>query len=427
VTLRCAGCGTTVPSDAGPWPWSCPNRRPGDDIDHLMVPVPATTGSALVDENDNPFVRYRRQLSSYQVWRNAGRDDDSFVALVDDLDSRIAKVAGHGFVVTPVRQFSVLDEAVGARVWVKDETANVGGSHKGRQLFGVLLLLEVLEELGRMPRRDLAIASCGNAALAAGVLAAAAGRRLTAYVPIEADSSVITELRDLGVDVEACARDRDAGDPCYRRFRAAVADGDVPFSCQGPDNGAVLEGAATLAWELVEAVPGSLDRVVVQVGGGALASGLARGFEARAVTPVFDTVQTSGAHPLERALDRLRETMAAGASVGEAMAAAAAHRSRYMWPWEATPVSVARGILDDETYDWLALARAMLTTGGTAVVADEAILVEANHLARSVTGIDVDETGSAGLAGLLWLARAGRIPRDSNVAVLFTGTGPVLG
>lgn len=391
-----------------------------------MVPVPGVTGSPLSDgDSDNPFVRYRRLLSSYEVWRAAGRDDDSFVALVEDLDSRVAKVAGHGFVVTPVRHFSALDEAVGARVWAKDETGNVGGSHKGRQLFGVLLLVEVLEELGRIPRRDLAIASCGNAALAAGVLAAAAGRQLTAFVPTEADASMVTQLRNLGVNVESCARDGDPGDPCYRRFRVAVADGDVPFSCQGPDNGAVLEGAATLAWELAEAVPGGLDRVVVQVGGGALASGLARGFEVRAMAPVFDTVQTTGAHPLKRALDRLSETTAAGTSLDDALAAAAAHRSRYMWPWESTPVSVARGILDDETYDWLAVARAMLTTGGTAVVADEELLVEAKRLARSVTGIDVDETGSAGLAGLLWLARSGRVPRDSDVAVVFTGTGPL--
>jgi threonine synthase len=123
---------------------------------------------------------------------------------------------------------------------VKDETANVGGSHKGRQLFAVLLLVEVLEELGRLPRRDLVIASCGNAALAAGVLAAAAARKLSAFVPVDADPLVVTQLRDLGVDVEPCARDGEAGDPCYRRFRHAVAGGDVPFSCQGPDNGAVL-------------------------------------------------------------------------------------------------------------------------------------------------------------------------------------------
>ena len=42
------------------------------------------------------------------------------------------------------------------------------------------------------------------------------------------------------------------------------------------------------------------------------------------------------------------------------LAWAARHRSAFMWPWETEPHSVADGILDDETYDWLAVVRGML-------------------------------------------------------------------
>ena len=83
--------------------------------------------------------------------------------------------------------------------------------------------------------------------------------------------------------------------------------------------------------------------------------------------------------------------------------------------------SIAHGILDDETYDWLAVVEAMLATGGRPVVVDEDRLAEANALARAATGIDVDVTGSAGLAGLLDLHAAGEIGPDERVAVLFTG------
>jgi hypothetical protein len=38
-----------------------------------------------------------------------------------------------------------------------------------------------------------------------------------------------------------------------------------------------------------------------------------------------------------------------------------------------------------------------------------------------VTGVPVDETGSAGLAGLLGLLEDGTVRRDERVAVLFTG------
>ena len=47
------------------------------------------------------------------------------------------------------------------------------------------------------------------------------------------------------------------------------------------------------------------------------------------------------------------------------------HRSAFMRLWVGEPRSVAGGIVDDETYDWFAVVRAMLRTGGFPVVADE--------------------------------------------------------
>lgn len=423
--LRCAGCGADAAA-SDPWPWACPHRRPGDDIDHLIVPSLDVRGVPLVtSDSDNPFLRYRGRLTAYHLWRAGGRDDGSFVALVEALDAAVARQTGLGFRVTPVVRSPELDEAVGARVWVKDETGNVAGSHKGRHLFGVLLLLRVLEALGHAVPHDLAIASCGNAALAAATMASATGHPLTAFVPADAEPQVLARLRANGTAVEVCPRDGQPGDPCYRRLQRAVAAGALPFSCQGPDNGFAVEGASTLAWEVAEARPDGVDRVVLQVGGGALASACIRGFDVLPRLPVVDTVQTESAHPLQRALVALRRAIDEGAAPEEALADAAHHRSRYMWPWETEGTSVARGILDDETYDWLAVARAMLATGGTAIVADEAALLEANHLARSTTRIRVDETGSAGLAGLLVLARRGQLSTESDVLVIFTGAaGP---
>jgi len=92
-----------------------------------------------------------------------------------------------------------------------------------------------------------------------------------------------------------------------------------------------------------------------------------------------------------------------------------------MWPWETEPRSVAGGIIDDETYDWLAVVTAMLETGGEPIVVDEETLVAANALGVDATGIDVDATGSAGLAGLVALAGQGAIGPRETVAVLFTG------
>ena len=101
---------------------------------------------------------------------------------------------GHGFGATPFGRSEHLSKSLGFEagggVWVKDETGNVAGSHKGRHLMGVLLHLEVAERLGLAgpgPSPDLAIASCGNAALAAAVVAAAGRRRLRVFVPVDAE------------------------------------------------------------------------------------------------------------------------------------------------------------------------------------------------------------------------------------------------
>ena len=58
---------------------------------------------------------------------------------------------------------------------------------------------------------------------------------------------------------------------------------------------------------------------------------------------------------------------------------------------------------------------------GIPIVVNEDLLREANALARETTGIDVDHTGSAGLAGLISQRRAGSVPPTMRAAVLFTG------
>jgi len=240
------------------------------------------------------------------------------------------------------------------------------------------------------------------------------------FVPVDAEPAVLARLAQLEAHVTVCPRDGEPGDPTYRRLLVALQAGALPFSCQGNLNGLAVEGGYTLGYELAAAGV-RLDRLVVQVGGGALASACLQGLrEAVALgalpsLPCVDTVQTSGAWPLKRAYD------AVVADAGGDVAFAARHRSTFMRPWESEPHSIAHGILDDETYDWVAVVEGMLDTGGRPVVADETTLATANALARSATGIDVDATGSAGLAGLIALRDAGAVRDDERVAVLFTG------
>src|SRR5439155_18922017 len=107
---------------------------------------------------------------------------------------------------------------------------------------------------------------------AAAVVTRAAGRPLSVFVPTSADSQVVEKLRALGAAVTACPRQPGiAGDPSYLAFRAAVAGGAVPFTCQGGDNSLTLDGGRTLGYEIAQSGV-ALDRLFIQVGGGALAS-----------------------------------------------------------------------------------------------------------------------------------------------------------
>jgi threonine synthase len=112
----------------------------------------------------------------------------------------------------------------------------------------------------------------------------------------------------------------------------------------------------------------------------------------------------------------------ATASVDEWTAVAAAQADELMWPWEEEPHSVAHGIIDDVTYDWLGVVDGMLRSGGFPLTVSEDELRRANELSRRHTSIDADHTGTAGLAGLMHLYASNDGPRrDQTVAVLFTG------
>ena len=441
TTVVCAGCGYLAPPDE-PYPFRCPNASPGDDIDHVLARELDPTHVGFPDDDEpNPFVRYRELFHSYHLGRRHGLSDGDHVDLVERLDKAVAEVDGRGFTVTPFFRSGVLSEHLGfsgeGGVWVKDETGNVSGSHKARHLMGVMIHLLVAEQAGLVDgnRPDLAIASCGNAALAAAVVARAAERTLKVFVPTWADPKVIAGLEELGARIEVCPREEGvADDPAYLGLKEALAAGSLPFTVQGGDNGLAIEGGQTLGYEMISSLvstDATLTGLVVQVGGGALASSCIRAFEdaalleAPAALPKVHTVQTRGAYPLKRAYDLVLERIGepeSPAAIVEAMRYARTHRSEFMWPWEEEPKSIATGILDDETYDWADVVSGMLATDGSALVVSEETLAEANTLAREATGIDVDATGSAGLAGLLELVRAGKVASDERIAVLFTGT-----
>jgi len=462
--LVCTGCGFVFPTEAA-LPFRCPAAGDGDDIDHVLSR--ALSASSLpfpTGDEQQPFIRYRHLLHLWHFAREHHFTDDAYMQLIRDLDLRLSRVAGRSLCVTPFLEQSALASSISSDIgalFVKDETESVAASHKIRHLFGTWAHLEIAESLGLVPgAREsgvLAIASCGNAALAAAMVAQAAGRRLRAYLPSWASPGVKATLAELGAELQICPRRTDiVGDPSYLSFAAAVAAGEIPFTCQGTSNSLALDGGRTLAYEIVSTLAAEgrrLDRVFLQAGGGAMASSFIQAFnEALSLgalpgpLPRFHAVQSARNAPLVRAYDCVaarilekavkagssnedRETTAKLLSTPGVRSIAAdvvknvpRTRSCFMWPWKIPSHSVASGILDDEAYDWWAVVRGMLDSGGFPIVVDEKVLREAYSIARECTASSVSATGSAGLAGALQLARTdASAMAGENIAIIFSG------
>lgn len=408
---RCATCSSELPIST-PMPFRCPNAS-ADDPRHVLQIVHDVEPVKLGD-SDSIFVAADLHLAWAAYADAHGMSADDRAALIGELNAAIESVDGATFVVTPFERSAVLSDELGMAaeggVWVKDETGGVGGSQKARFLFSILLHLRAAELLGHLTERPpLAIASCGNAALAAATLAKAAEWSIDVYVPMWMSDGFGDRLDALGASVHRSERrdDDPPGDPAMLRFRDAVAAGAVPFTVQGPENALCLDGGRTLGWEIGTQFPGErIDRLFIQVGGGAFAAATSQGLDSiHGVVPLF-AVQAAGCAPLERAWNR-----STGAdSVAKVWAEA-------MTVWES-PASLADGILDDETYDWVGVVEAMRRNGGLPVVASEAEIKSAHRLAHEA-GFNVSPTGSAGLAGLL--AMRDDIAPNENVVVVVSG------
>ena len=417
--FTCATCAEKVSVDTFA-PWRCPNEK-GDRHHVLLIDG---NDQHVVENHHNPFIAFRRNMMWWQFAQARGMSDERAIALVQSVDDEIVKIGGVGFTRTPMLFQSALSDRLSFEspggVWVKDETHNVGGSQKARHLMSILLHLLVAEELGIAPWADaaarptLAISSCGNAAIAASTLAAAAKWPIDVFIPEWAGGVVVETLTALGARINRCARQSQdpPGDPTVLRFREAVNTGSIPFSVQGPENALCLDGGRTIGWEMAQQFAqeniASLDAVFVQVGGGAFAASVSRGLSEAGINAPLVAVQTEGCAPLSRAWN-----------TAQSDANPAQHWTKHMWAWENEPVSLADGILDDETYDWVADVAQIQRTGGRVVVASELQVVEASSIAPQTTSIDASPTGTAGVAGLLSI-RA-ELSSTARVAVVLSG------
>ena len=198
-----------------------------------------------------------------------------------------------------------------ARVWVKCERANPGGSIKDRI---ALAMIEAAEQSGQLqPGSTIIEPTSGNTGVGLAMVAAVKGYRLVLVMP----DSMSVERRRLmlayGASFDLTPRDQGMKGAIARaeelaaQLRAAGQGAWIPQQFDNPANAAVHE--QTTAQEILADFPDGLDALITGVGTGGHLTGCARVLKARwpqlkvfAVEPDQSPVISGGApgpHPIQ--------------------------------------------------------------------------------------------------------------------------------
>ena len=292
---------------------------------------------------------------------------------LEDIRSAGVRLAGVAQV-TPVHSSSTLGNLVGRPVSLKAENLQLTGSFKIRGAYNTIAQLTESER-----EAGVVTSSAGNHGQAVAWAARQAGIAATIFVP---DGAPMAKF-DAAVGYGATVINAGAG------FDEAVAAGLRHVEETGAtfvhafDNPRVIAGQGTLGLELVEQLPPGPGTVVIPVGGGGLASGIA--IALRALRPELSLVgvQAAACAPF-----------AGRAPIGPTIADGIAVK----YPAELTS-AILRDLLDD------------------VVVVDDAAISEALVLLLERSKLVVEGAGAAPVAALL----QGLVPGDDPACAVLAG------
>jgi threonine dehydratase len=281
---------------------------------------------------------------------------------------------------TPVEQSARLSEAYGADVLLKLECWQRTRSFKIRGACNAVALLDAAQR-----SRGMVTASAGNHGQAVALAAREFGVHATVFVPATAPATKTARIRQYGAELRDEAPDYDSAERIAREY-AATTGAVFVHAFSDAD---VVAGQATVALEILEAVP-AVRTVVVPVGGGGLMAGLGRVF--RAVAPQVRIIGVQSTQT--RAM---YEALAAGRVVDV--------------PIPPTLADGLAGCTDEISF------------GRVAAVIDDLVLVEESAIAEAIRtlhgsdGITAEGAGAAGAAAVL----SGQLRGTGPAVVLVTG------
>ncbi|MCX7305375.1 MAG: threonine ammonia-lyase IlvA [Hyphomicrobiales bacterium] len=179
------------------------------------------------------------------------------------------------FPVTPLQHNDYLSKKYGAHVLLKREDLTPVRSYKIRGAFNFFR-----KALAAGNDADLFVcASAGNHAQGFAFVCRHFGKKGVVYMPVTTPQQKIDKTRLFGGEFVEIRLFGDFFDDCYRaslEFAAASGAHMVPPF----DHKDVIEGQATVAWEIADQMPGGRnpDMMVLPVGGGGLSAGVTQYF-----------------------------------------------------------------------------------------------------------------------------------------------------
>ena len=299
----------------------------------------------------------------------------------DDVVAAAERLRGHAHR-TPVATSRTLDEALGARVFLKCENLQRMGAFKFRGAYNALSKLTGAER-----NRGVLAYSSGNHAQAVALACRLLGTRATVVMPSDAPAAKRAATEGYGARIVSY-------DPATEKREAIAArmqaeGGAVllpPF-----DHPDVIAGQGTAAAELI-AEAGSLDVLLVPCGGGGLLSGSA--LSARALSPgcrVVGVEPEAGDDATRSFHTRTLQTVVNPRTIADG--ARTPSLGRYTFPLVLENVDDMVTVADDE-------------------------LIDAMRFVWERMKLVVEPTGALGLAA----ARAGRVDvRGRRVGVILSG------
>ena len=216
-----------------------------------------------------------------------GAIDTTLLPTAGDIEAAAKRLYGVA-VRTPLINAPVLDDLLGARVFLKAETLQRTGSFKFRGAFNKISLIP-------QARRSAGVVAYSSGNHAQGVAAAARLLGLPATIVMPSDAPRLKRERTLALGAEVVLYDRNSEDRAAIAMKIVAERGATlvpPY-----DDPLIIAGQGTIGVEIVEDLA-KLDLkpeiVVVGASGGGLAAGISLGVKARVPSAKFYTVEPEG-------------------------------------------------------------------------------------------------------------------------------------